>query len=1040
VLFSPRYTNSIWQGFGGGCETYNDGDGIVLYDPLADRWLISQFVIHPPYRQCIAVSTTGNPTGQWHRYAFGYTDLPDYGKFGVWPDGYYATFNMFTAEEDFIGGKVCAFDRARMLSGQSASSICFDRQQSSMLPADLDGPVPPPPGAPNRIVALERYNPARQLYTWAFRANWASPGSSTLTPEVLYIEPTYAPCFGYCVDQPSPSPRLAALDDRLMYRLAYRNLGDHESLVVNHTVLAPGNPEIGIRWYEIRSPSTTPFLFQQGTHWVSDGADRWMASTAMDQAGDIAIGFSRSSGTVYPEIRYTGRLVTDPLDTMPQGEATLFSGGGGHSYGRWGDYSMMAVDPSDDCTFWYTSEYQSVAGWEWSTRAGRFKFASCPPPMTAVSNGPVCAGGSLQLVARGPNIGTYAWTGPNGFTSPARHPVIQNVGAAQTGVYTVTHYDQLGNPLEVRSIGVIVVPSGGICSDGNACTQTDTCQLGRCVGANQLFCSDTACTAFGACDPSTGLCPVRNNGAACEDGNVCTSGDACRLGECVAAVSMTAMPGVSAGGPAAVVLDDVVFDGIPDLAVAGGDAGTLDVAMGLGNGTFLPLGQSFAGLKPSAIVSGDFALTGAPEVAVADALLGTVTLYAVDLFGSWQLIPVSEPVYCGFDAVAMVAADFDGNGMTDVAVANQSENRVTVLRGHAPNALGFWWQGGWGTSPTALAAGDLNGDGLVDLAVTYGGSDDVAVLLGDGTGSFTPQTGSPYRVGPAPSGVAIGDFDGDGAGDLAVTNRDGSSVTVLLNRGASGFLPARAPIELGAGPLSLTTADFNLDGRLDLAVGLSDGSLKLLTGAGGGRFTLQAALSSGPSPVSLVARDLDFDGLPDLAVAHRSASFVGIHLSAPSWSQGAACEDGNPCTMNSSCSSGTCTGGVPTDSDGDGHLRQGCSGGDDCNDGNGAVWQPPVAVTGLTLAGSLTTNVSWDSQAIQSGPGTVYDLASGSLTPLDFNFAECPMLGVPDTSIIDGRPNPDPGTGYWYLPRARNACGTGTYGTPQRDTAIIACP
>ena len=1035
---SPRLTNTIWSGFGGGCQTYNDGDGIVLYDSLADRWLISQLVSHPPYLQCIAVSTTGDPTGSWHRYAYAFPDLPDYGKFGVWPDGYYATFNMFEAGTAFRGGKVCAFNRASMLSGGPASSVCFDLNYGGLLPADFDGSIPPPPSAPNRIVALGAPDVVDRLITWAFRVNWGTPPAASLTPQVVLVEPVLGTCApgSLCVRHPAEG-RLPAIGDRLMYRLSYRNFWDHESLVVNHSVRAPDQVTIGVRWYEIRSPSTTPVLFQQGTHWVNDGTDRWMGSTAMDQAGNTAIGFSRSGNSVYPEIRYTGRLVSDPPNTMPQGEGTIFSGTGSGVFGRWGDYSMLAVDPSDDCTFWFTSEYYETTGLGFSTRAGKFKFPNCPPAVEAASNGPVCAGGTLQLIAGGPNKGTYAWTGPNGFTSSARYPAIPNASAAQAGVYTMTHYDQAGNPLEVRSIGVAVAANGGICSDGNACTQTDTCQAGSCVGSNPVTCGNTECTAAGACAPSTGLCPALP-AAACEDGNSCTN-DACRSGVCASLVSMSAQPAVAVGGPAAVALDDFTYDGVPDVAVAGGDAGTLDVAMGMGDGTFIPLGQTHTGLKPSAIASGDFALNGAHEVAVADALTGLMTIYIVDFFGSNALIPVTQPVDCGAGASAMVAADFDGNGLADLAVANQTENRVTLLKALAPNVFAAWWQGASGPSPTALAAGDLNGDGLADLAVAYGGSDHIAVLLGNHDGNLYPQTGSPYRVGPAPSGVAIGDFDGDGARDIAATSRDGNSVTIFLNRGASGFIPPRSPIELHAGPLSIATADFDRDGRVDLAVAMSDGTLRLLTGAGGGRFALQSVLVSGPSPVSLVARDLNDDGLPDLAIAHRSASTIGIHLSAPDWNQGAACNDASACTMNTYCASGVCGNGVPTDNDGDGHVPQNCPGGDDCNDASPGSWHLPVAVTGLTVAGKLSTNVSWNDQSVASGPGTAYDLATGSLPPLDFSLAGCAQ-SAGGTSIIDARPYPPVGSGYWYLPRARNACGSGTYGTAQEDALLTACP
>jgi hypothetical protein len=164
----------------------------------------------------------------------------------------------------------------------------------------------------------------------------------------------------------------------LMNRLVYRNFGDHEALLVSHAVTAGTGG--GIRWYELRNPATTLRIFQQGTY-APDSAFRWMSSMAFDSAGNIGLGFSISSSTINPSIRYTGRLVTDASGTMGQGEATIVAGTGsqtessGFVLSRWGDYSSMNIDPTDDCTFWYTQEYMAEAGaFNWHTRIGAFTF------------------------------------------------------------------------------------------------------------------------------------------------------------------------------------------------------------------------------------------------------------------------------------------------------------------------------------------------------------------------------------------------------------------------------------------------------------------------------------------------------------------------------------------------------------------------------------------------------------------------------------------------------------------------------------------
>jgi hypothetical protein len=165
-----------------------------------------------------------------------------------------------------------------------------------------------------------------------------------------------------------------------MYRLAYRNFGTHESLVVNHSVTVGSNKgtSVGIRWYEIRDPNGTPTVFQEGT-FAPDSSFRWMGSIAMDNVGDIALGYSLSSSSVFPSIAYTGRVPTDPLGTM-EGENIVKAGGGSQvkSFIRWGDYSAMVIDPVDDCTFWYTTEYiASTGSFNWSTEITSFKFPRC---------------------------------------------------------------------------------------------------------------------------------------------------------------------------------------------------------------------------------------------------------------------------------------------------------------------------------------------------------------------------------------------------------------------------------------------------------------------------------------------------------------------------------------------------------------------------------------------------------------------------------------------------------------------------------------
>jgi hypothetical protein len=188
---------------------------------------------------------------------------------------------------------------------------------------------------------------------------------------------TFTLPLGALVPQGGTPQKLDSLGDRMMFRLAYRNFLDHESLVVNHSVGSASG--IGVRWYEIQDPNGTPFVNQDGT-FSPDSTFRWMGSVAMDQMGNIAMGYSASDNATNPAIRFTGRLATDPFGQM-EDEAALFGGNGSQlaPLSRWGDYSAITVDPSDDCTFWYTSEYISQNGaFNWSTRVASFRFSSCP--------------------------------------------------------------------------------------------------------------------------------------------------------------------------------------------------------------------------------------------------------------------------------------------------------------------------------------------------------------------------------------------------------------------------------------------------------------------------------------------------------------------------------------------------------------------------------------------------------------------------------------------------------------------------------------
>ncbi len=412
TLFGPAGNRTLWAGFGGACQTDSGIQPIVLYDQFADRWLLSVTTSSgTAWSLCVAVSTTGDPTGSYYRWSFSLgNQFPDAPKYALWPDAYYVSIREFTNQSVDAGVGAFALNRADLIAGVAAPRVISFlippgatpyNIGNGLLPADLDGSRLPPAGSPSYFVGSMDAGvpfgaPQDALTVWRFHADFTTPANSTFT--LAATVPTVAfdsiyPCPGgarRCIPQPPPASSSQYLDiqsDRqeLENRLAYRNFGTHESLVSNQSVQVSTTPMSGIRWYELRDPGGTPFIYQQGTYspGLTDGVHRWNGSIAMDHTGNMALGYSVSNATtVFPGVRYTGRLAADPLNQMPQGEATIVNGVGVQTnFGnRWGDYSSMNVDPSDDCTFWYVNEYYpatSTTGW--MLRVGTFKFSSCTP-------------------------------------------------------------------------------------------------------------------------------------------------------------------------------------------------------------------------------------------------------------------------------------------------------------------------------------------------------------------------------------------------------------------------------------------------------------------------------------------------------------------------------------------------------------------------------------------------------------------------------------------------------------------------------------
>lgn len=410
MVAGPFPGNTVWNGSNDICDTSNHGDPVVLYDHLADRWVFSQFALVinnaglvSDSFECVAVSQTSDPTGPYFRYTFHVSprQFDDYPKLSVWNNSYFMTANEF-GKTSFRGAIAVGFDRAAMLAGNpgaqfvrfgplACGSICF----FSLQPAHLEGPAPAA-GTPNTfIMAFDDQtwgsgaNPDG-YELWNFSVDWSNPGAATFTSlgRVTTADFSSNLCgFGACAEQPPPGELLDTLSQFTMFRSQYRSFPTHASIVVNHTVNV-GSDRSGVRWAEIRSTDNGASwsLHQAGTYAPADGNHRFMGSIAMDGSGNIGLSYALSGTSTFPSVAYTSRTPGDPLGTMPGGEVILVAGSDVQvdSFNRYGDYSSISVDPSDDCTFWLTQEYQvnddDRQDFDFKTRIGAFTIPTCSPP------------------------------------------------------------------------------------------------------------------------------------------------------------------------------------------------------------------------------------------------------------------------------------------------------------------------------------------------------------------------------------------------------------------------------------------------------------------------------------------------------------------------------------------------------------------------------------------------------------------------------------------------------------------------------------
>jgi hypothetical protein len=403
------------------CASVDGGDPVVLYDKIDDKWIISQLAYNSGLNNnhfCLAISENGDATGSYYAYDFSFgSNFPDYPKLGIWADGslddkgahagVYFSANTFAHGNKFTGAKVCAFPLSDV-SAPPSNGIAFSCMQNgpsvfSLLPADLEASpaagttLPAPSGTAEYFL---QFSGGNILNLYQFTPNFGTTTGTMSGPFPIGVATFHEACGGgACVPQKDTSEQLDSLGDRLMYRLSYRNYGNNgsgpsgQSMVVTQSVQdSSSSNQTGIRWYQLTSPylnaSTSGWVLgQQGTFGPNDGAYRWMGSIAQDKDGDLGVGYSVSSSTMYPDIAFTGRTPSDGTIASTAGtiyelepETALGIGLGPQtSINRWGDYSSMSVDPSNDCTFWYANEYLKSKGsyTNWGTYIVGFRFTGC---------------------------------------------------------------------------------------------------------------------------------------------------------------------------------------------------------------------------------------------------------------------------------------------------------------------------------------------------------------------------------------------------------------------------------------------------------------------------------------------------------------------------------------------------------------------------------------------------------------------------------------------------------------------------------------
>ena len=972
------------------------GDPLVLYDRAADRWILSEIASGASSNTvCVYVSSGPDPTGTWFAYAFKQGDgvFPDYPKLGVWPQTGGGSYLLGINGGDTVSG-IAAFDRAKMLAGQPAPFQKFPNLPTPygpymMMPATVQGPTPPPDGQPAMFVTMVddewifgADTPATDDLPLAeLRVDWQTPANSTMTllPPITISE-FRTPCTetSFCVPQPG-AIRLNAIV-ALFHPLQYRNFGDHQTLVSTFDVDTDGTDHVGPRWFELRKTGASPWgLFQEGTIGSQPNVHRWIGAVAMDGSGNMAIGYSRSGKAVpyYPSIYYRGRLATDPLGTMPQGEFAIWDATDSRTVNpRWGDYAGIGIDPSDDCTFWFTTEYGRYG----DTRVAAFKFDTCgclavPPSPTVGAAVP--ASNRIDVTWNdSPAASIVAYRLYRATAAGGPYEQIADVPDASSGVPDGPSYVYHDDTVSGGTHYYYVVKS----TDGDECTSgtsnvadavaTGPCTLAPSFGGLAAVTNGgtSTCSLNLAWTPAIAVCP----GGVAYDVYRSTAADFVPGPGTLVATGLTTTTftdpvGLTGGTPYFYIVRAVGGNGVEDVNVVRRSATPT---------ALIPFGwtETFEGSQSG----GGFDQAGWTKQTLSGAT-GWVSssARAYDGTRSWL-----APGDLGYSDKVLVSPPFVVVSGTTLEFRQWYFMEGTVADCRDAGILEYTIDGG--ATWTAVPPGDFlqgghNGTVNHTLGNPLGGR---RAWCGDSGGAWTPVT------------LTIGYDPALRNRTLQLRWRQGSDIQNpsfgwwidTVNLVGAGIESA---CSVGAGTLTVSNNGPVCEGApLNLSASYAQAGVAYSwTGPNG--FT-----SSFQNPT-----------IPNSSLATEGTYVVNIYLGptlvassstvASVIPDSGACTDANACTLDDACGGGVCSGA------------------------------PNVPGTAAGLGFATVTDLSWDPVA----GATSYDVVRGTLSTLrggDFTVEACTAADLAPTSVYDDHA-PGADDGDWFLVRGRSACGPGTY-------------